>query len=564
MRRAARPRGRSPLAAPALSLGILLLARGASADLWAAPGDAGRSERLVRQGRALADNPTEARAYALRALEFSPRDPDALALLGSIQALEGRRDLAADSLRSALASGVLRVYAAEDVRRALAGVLIGLRRYEEALEVLGPLGPSTGPEALVLGARASARLGRLDASRGILEDATRVHPQWAEAWVDLAMTQRALNQFAQSRAALEAGRSRHPLDPSIHLALITEERASAARKARLAAYFDLPSRPPRTDATAAVLGARYDAERTAFYLDRFLQADGPRYGELVDQLGAELADDALELARLREALAGWTGVRQWDLDEDGFGEYRYVYQTGRLLSWVADLDQDGLEDATVTQGDGGMPASVVFRDLVDQPLEGAAIEAVWGAYPWLVRATMLWPQRGRTYELVPRSFRVRVLGNEAEPPRIPEDFRPPRESEIRAFSSSYRDTVDGVDVARATLSGGALVRLEADTDGDGRIEHVVRYRDGSPEAGERDVDADGVFETREYYLSGTLERLEMDTDGDGRVDYVRRPGDPGLQAWDLDADGELDVQRSAEVRVALRRLYGTLGGGSAP
>jgi hypothetical protein len=541
---------------------LLLLSLGPAAAIVAAPGDAERAEFLVLQGRAHLDRPIEARDYARRALEFAEADADALALLGKVEMAEGRSGAAAGVLTRSLDAGGFRVFQEELVRVELASALLHLRHPQEALTALGPLDAGSPAEALVLGSRAERLLGHVTRGQVLARLAARVQPDYAPAYLELAAAERAANRFGEARAALDAGRLRLPADAAILLALVPEERTGSGRVSLLDTYFGLTARPADLDAMAAVLGSRYDPERTALYLDRFLEAGGPAYGSYLAALSTELADDPDLLERLAAALRGWTGARRTDTDGDGVAEYTYRFEQGTLMEWGADLDQDGSEEVHVTVT-AGAPGRVQLRDLPEAP--DSNLEVVYTGYPWLSSAAYTTATRRRVYDLVPAALRLRVEESATVEPRLPEGFRLPRERDIRAAASGYRDYLPATELvlAHAVLLDEALVRVESDADGDGKVEHVVNYRDGVADRGARDLDGDGVYETQEYYGQSGLERLEVDTNGDGRPDYVRRLGDPGLETWDLDADGVLDVERSAGVLRDLRRMYSEISGRSA-
>ena len=72
----------------------------------------------------------------------------------------------------------------------------------------------------------------------------------------------------------------------------------------------------------------------------------------------------------------------------------------------------------------------------------------------------------------------------------------------------------------------ALVRLDYDHDGDGRIDVRTYMRSGRPVRLEADSNADGLVERWEYYDStGTLLRIGGSTQDDGREDtWVRAEG----------------------------------------
>jgi hypothetical protein len=146
---------------------------------------------------------------------------------------------------------------------------------------------------------------------------------------------------------------------------------------------------------------------------------------------------------------------------------------------------------------------------------------------------------------------------------LPVGFTAPREADLRRQAWRCDDfrLPEGTLLARCELLDGAIVRVDEDTDGDGKVDHIVLYRDGLPATGKRDLDGDGVFETAELYAGGALRKIEVDVGGDGKPDYVRTYQGGGSEAWDLDADGVMDLERSQGVLRELRTAAGLPAGG---
>lgn len=64
-----------------------------------------------------------------------------------------------------------------------------------------------------------------------------------------------------------------------------------------------------------------------------------------------------------------------------------------------------------------------------------------------------------------------------------------------------------------------IVRVEADTSGDGKINEWINYENGKPAAAEKDNNGDGKPDTFVTYNSkGKAVKSETDTSGDGKVD----------------------------------------------
>jgi hypothetical protein len=88
----------------------------------------------------------------------------------------------------------------------------------------------------------------------------------------------------------------------------------------------------------------------------------------------------------------------------------------------------------------------------------------------------------------------------------------------------------------------ALIRLDYDADGDGRIDARTYMRDGKPVRLEGDGDRDGVVDRWEYYSAdGSLQRVGGSSRGDGLEDtWVRTRGDERLVDISTRRDGRVD------------------------
>jgi hypothetical protein len=113
----------------------------------------------------------------------------------------------------------------------------------------------------------------------------------------------------------------------------------------------------------------------------------------------------------------------------------------------------------------------------------------------------------------------------------------------RLTELTYDVDNDGKRETRAYLDGTRLVKVEADENGDDRIDRWEYYTPGRPDAMLERVESstrrDGIVSRRQYYESGVLARAEEDTDGDGVVDkwdtYVH--GVLSTMAFDFDHRG---------------------------
>jgi hypothetical protein len=88
----------------------------------------------------------------------------------------------------------------------------------------------------------------------------------------------------------------------------------------------------------------------------------------------------------------------------------------------------------------------------------------------------------------------------------------------------------------------AIVRVDYDYDGDGRIDVRTYMRHGKPARLEGDSNGDGLVDRWEYYdASGSLLRIGGSSEGDGREDtWVRTAGDERHVETSTRRDGTVD------------------------
>lgn len=97
---------------------------------------------------------------------------------------------------------------------------------------------------------------------------------------------------------------------------------------------------------------------------------------------------------------------------------------------------------------------------------------------------------------------------------------------------------DGISAVYAHDSR-ALVRLDDDSNGDGRIDARTYMRDGRPVRFEADTNADGLIDRREVYRANALLRTESDTNQDGLTDRWEEYRDGSIVRLLLDDERRL-------------------------
>ncbi len=127
-----------------------------------------------------------------------------------------------------------------------------------------------------------------------------------------------------------------------------------------------------------------------------------------------------------------------------------------------------------------------------------------------------------------------------QPPQAqakPQQFKP-KEAKI---DRNYDGVVDRIEVYDEK---GLILRVEADTNGDGKMDEWVYYEAGIPVKGEKDLNADGKADTAMFYdVKGVIIRTEADTNGDGKIDewVFYTNGVPSKAEKDTNRDGKADT-----------------------
>ncbi len=115
-----------------------------------------------------------------------------------------------------------------------------------------------------------------------------------------------------------------------------------------------------------------------------------------------------------------------------------------------------------------------------------------------------------------------------------------RAREIR-MDRNFDGVVDRVEIYDEK---GVIIRLEVDTNGDGKMNEWIFYKDGNPTKGERDANGDGKVDTwLRYNKEGMIIKSEADTDGNGKIDewVIFKDGRPTQAERDTNGDGKADT-----------------------
>ncbi|MDR0389650.1 MAG: tetratricopeptide repeat protein [Spirochaetaceae bacterium] len=510
-----------------------------------------------------------------RAGDFADESSDIsyLSALCQLRLDQARRPIL-EALRRALEANRWHRYAPQDAQILEAGILVALRRYEEALAVLLRLPESLDARELTL-----AALKGLGDSAAFREAAGRALALYPREGGPAAL----VLDYARSRLPHNGDRElvnlvlrRLPLlvagYPELAYKAAPFIRDTEEARRLIAAYRADGNPSPLSIPAALNLGLISEAQAVAELFA--VPGTGPVPYALIGELWDLLRTGAARSSFSRN-LSVFSGVITEDEDNDGFVETRVSFHEGDAVSYHYDADQDGVPDIEVSfafgvpesaslfilpevSGSGGLGDTSNTGDIgnTSNSGEGERVRVYWERYPAILRAelgeTVFFPPP-LEYFYAPLDF-VPLAGNGTAPLYPRRDPLVPRISRRSLVSSAVRierpgsggaveyiDMVQGIPRRAREIAGGRLVaetefRLgqlffqRLDLDMDGRLETIRRFRRlpgltdrtdaldflGDLESSESDWDGDGLFEYGEiYYPDGRIER-SWDLDGDGR------------------------------------------------
>jgi hypothetical protein len=275
-------------------------------------------------------------------------------------------------------------------------------------------------------------------------------------------------------------------------------------------------------------------------------------------------------ALLDPKLRIFSGQLRFDRDGDGFIDSTASYESGQLISWSSDSEQDGEMDLQVQFRFGEPVSAKLSREGGDLRIEWHDFPAV-GRLSWADAAPspMVGAQpldRGeksavRTYDIVPEQmtwapFSLSYLPSRAGDFIVPSPtaYRVPTEVEALASafdlktSSGETDTIvkfaQGIPILREKRIGERLIaRLE--------------YKQGIPWREFSDMDRDGRFETLSTMDSSgeNIAVVQMDYDGDGYFEYSEEMKAPFTRTWDFNSDGLPDSMQISLADGSIERRF---------
>jgi len=579
------PASGPPAYRPDTSTGPIVPAVPADSPLFADTGDAAIARRYVEwaQKELAAGRSAEALAALERGADYGGASSDLSYLLAVFRLNAGlSRYSVLEACRRALETRRWERYGPEAARLLEARIFTGLRRFEEALNVLDRCDPE----------RYETRYRRLLALRGLAE-----YNGGDQVFDFVAALRSALDRFPREtgpvrilfeyalprdawltesdiidegavtwlRPLIDLALRRLPVlidsDPELsYLAapfIRNKEEARRYTQAYRAVRHPNPASLPAAlnlgliNGTQAVeeLFTRYPANAAELVLDRDLILDRKLIIEVNNLLRSEE-----ERTYLRRNLLRFTGVVIEDMDDDGIAWMRTRYSNGMIQEYRRDDDADGEAELIVSFAQG-LPAQAEMILVESENSEnGDAVQVFplnwdkprkvllrWERYPAVLNAELegkLYIPKPLDYYFNTFSLQPLVFGGPDYPVRL---MYPPflTERSLLSFANilSQPSAEFSGGTERIELENGIPVKSTVYVND--KIAAQTEYSRGQPVVQYADLDLDGRKETIRRYDSQGLASSESDWDGDGIYEYaeIRQSDGSVKKYWDFNRDG---------------------------
>ncbi|MDR2659231.1 MAG: hypothetical protein LBC27_04490 [Spirochaetaceae bacterium] len=476
---------------------------------------------------------SQAEASLIRASDYAPVSSDLSYLLAVVKK-ELSRPLSEvlTALRLAIATKRWDLYSGRDARLLEAEILIQLCLYDEALEALSTLGEDEQDErGAELRIRALRYLPNEAAFNAAVAQAFDRYP-YSPVFPRILFSRelrKTVPSDDRSRALVDLALKRLPallkVEPSL-IRFAAPFISDTAEARRLLSVW-------RSDQSAGQSGGFSERQKLMLEalpvsLETGLIDEETAINELFanNNLDSAVLFSVWELLRTdaaRDMMSGrllsFSGVITGDSNDDGVIDSRAEYNSGSLVSYSRDADQDGVNELSIVF-EGGWPVSAEIADTGD----GTA-SIVWGVYPALSEAVL-----GETrYFFRPMEFNYPAVSFETLGGTggilLPEAGMPDGGFN-RYLSLNYaylierpgRDFAGGVE--RIECKNGVVFSAKEYLDG--RLAAETSYENGSPVLQRIDLDLDGRLETVRRFsrtAGAEINLIESDWDGDGFVEY---------------------------------------------
>lgn len=474
---------------------------------------------------------SEAEGYLETALSLSPNLADAMVALGAYRGRENEVPRGIELLERALREGRFLETSEEEARIELARLYVRSRRYAAAYETLEPVSLPI-PEALYLRGLAALGENRLLPARRAAERGRALYPE-DPRFVDLQYRLDSLPPIS-FEGWLDENRSSDPGYLSLLGRFLLQVGEPEAYRGEAARYFSLGGSDP------AVAG-RYAAVLENG-VERFLELEGYRDKYALEVAAANLSATAgqelLKAAKERLRELEQPVTLAYDPDRDGYENGSFQWQSGGIVSWRRDTNQDGVMEAVIRFDPRGIPEEVSY---------GGGLRLAYGMYPRIASGELTEGNAVRTLYLTQGSLAHHAISASPSVYADREDLshtfqggdEPPDRELLRRYAAlEVVEERQGGTTYLQLLSGVPLLAYR-DRDGDGRVEEVRLFTDGSMSEGVLDPDGDGIFEIYERFGENGILLQGVDENASGRSEIFASLLD-NMVRWDSDEDGLLD------------------------
>ncbi len=540
------------------ALSAALLAAGpvaarAQAAVAASDERARASEAWIDEAAAISSAGSWADAVSLldQAVFLFPSNSDLLYLRALARAKSARPlgEALADASAAREIGGFER-YSDRDAAVLQAGILVRLRRWDEALGAVSSASGSDADAALRL-FRAMAISGSGDRAAFVEEIRLSIErfpedPAFPRLYLYRAPA-RPSTAAERSLGELIVARSRRYAESDAEIPVLAAPlmASPSSRKDAVLAYRAIGGRSAAATLAALEYGLIDEAKAIAEFL-------GSGFSIRVDALSrlASLMRTPEARSSLASALASWAGSVEADRDGDGVVEEVFALKRGLVAEWRLDRDQDSAFDLVALFADG-LPASIELR------AGSLELRAEYDGFPYLSSARFADESGVREYSFGPGALPFAPLkmrpfiGEGRRSVYLPEPLDEPAPTERACASSALALrsrggalSARGIDYEETVLLRG--VPQSARAYREGKPYSTTSYERGFPALERSDEDGDGRFETERAYEPGEgqaprLAWARVDTDGDGVFDYREEAAFPHRKEWDYDGDGSVDA-----------------------
>ncbi|GHV93436.1 hypothetical protein AGMMS50268_39390 [Spirochaetia bacterium] len=501
-----------------------------------------------------------------------------------------------EALRRGLEARRWTKYSAAKARLLEAEVLVQLRNFSEALQVLSQAPVGVDAERLRLLALKGLS-DRVEFRRVMAEALDRYPRESGPALIFLDYTKNTLPaENDQALITLVLQRLPYLLDAEPRLAYMAAPfvRDTAEARRLVQAYRALGKSDLASIPVSLNLGLIDEEQATEelFAVPRVAASDiWP--GRALDK---DLILSTWALLRNREGralfkrnLLGFSGVITEDTDKDGFPETRTIYRDGAVQEYFWDPDQDGLTELHITfaAGNGILAEQVIYPEMpamsgqlgTGEPGSGAfalpisdkertKIRIIWERYPAVRSATLediVYIPRPGGFLYTPIRF-TELTGGGGEPGLLypqgeMQQMRLTRRTlvsfalTIQRPSTEFKDALEWID-----MENGVPRRAREFLHNRPEPVSVTEFVRGQPSIQRLDLDLDSRMETVRHFRNGAsvdennpfsyekiIDLVESDWDGDGIFETGEQflPDGSIIYSWDTDGDG---VREHSETR----------------